>query len=36
MEKDILGLLENKYASQNIDELISFLKALKVTQNNII
>lgn len=36
VEKDILGLLENKYASQNIDELISFLKSLKVVQNKIV
>ena len=36
VEKDILGLLENKYASQNKDELVSFLKSLKGTQNNIV
>lgn len=36
VEKDILGLLENKYASQNKDELVSFLKSLKEAQNNII
>lgn len=36
VEKDILGLLENKYASQNADELVSFLKSLKATQNKIV
>lgn len=36
VEKDILGLLENKYASQNKDALVSFLKSLKGTQNNIV
>ncbi len=36
VEKDILGLLENKYASQNKDELVSFLKSLKSTQSKIV
>lgn len=36
VEKNILGLLENKHASQNKEELVSFLKSLKITQNNII
>lgn len=35
IEKDILGLLENKYASQNTVDLISFLKSLRWTQNKI-
>lgn len=36
IEKDILGLLENKYASQNIDDLVSFLKSLKEVKNKIL
>lgn len=35
IEKDLSGILENKYASKNIEELTSFIKALKLTQNNI-
>lgn len=35
IEKDIFGLLESKYASQSINDLIAFLKSLKFTQEQI-
>lgn len=36
IEKDTLGLIENKFAAQNSEDLITFLKSLKIMQNSII
>lgn len=35
IEKDTLGLIENKFAAQNKEELLSYLKSLKVMQFSI-